>query len=125
MLDLKNGCQVATILGVVFLIAAALGFVPNPIVGAHGFFVTNHAHDMVHALAGVVLILGGKMGFGKEVLLAFGVAYILVAMLGYMTMGKNDMLFGLVRMNMADHYLHILLGVVLILAGAVVRKGKA
>jgi len=119
----KDENFVSNVLGGVFIAVAILGFLPNPIVGAHGFFVTNGVHNVVHALLGIALIAGAKAGYGKKTLLGVGIVYTVVAILGYITMGKSDMLFGLVKLNMADHYLHLLLGGVVIGAGLYV-KGK-
>jgi len=121
-LDICNGAQVASILGVVFVLVGILGFIPNPIVSPNGLFAVNVAHNIVHLLAGGVLLGVGKMGHAKEGLLAVGIVYVLVAILGYMMM--NDMLLGVVKVNMADHYLHLVLGLVIIFAGVKAKPPK-
>jgi hypothetical protein len=43
--------------------AAAVGFLPNPLLGPHGLFVADTAHNMVHLLTGVgftVVALAGS-----------------------------------------------------------------
>jgi hypothetical protein len=52
-----------------------------------------------------------------------GVVYLIVAVLGFLLAPGSGMLLGLIEANDADHWLHIVLGVVLILAG-MAGKGK-
>ena len=47
----------AVVFGIVFVIVGLLGFVGNPLVGSMGLFMTNHAHDLVHLLIGVILLI--------------------------------------------------------------------
>jgi hypothetical protein len=112
----------AQFFGYVFLVVAIIGFIPNPIVGAHAIFVTNPAHNILHGVIGLALLAAARLGHSKTTLLVVGMIYVLVAILGYMMM--HDKMFGLIKVNMADHYLHLLLGVVVIAAGAYVKEGK-
>lgn len=111
--------KLALVFGVIFVIVGILGFVPNPIVGAAGLFQTNMLHDLVHLLIGVVLVIVAlsapeKSGLWLKV---FGVVYLLLVVLGFILIPSGGMLLGLVTMNTADHWLHLVLGVVLIVAG--------
>jgi hypothetical protein len=47
----------ALVRGVVFVLAGLAGFVPNPLIGPSGIFVTNPMHDYVHIGSGVMLSL--------------------------------------------------------------------
>ncbi len=110
----------AKVFGVVFLLVGALGFVSNPIVGMMGMFHTNMAHNLVHLLIGVVLLLMAKTEEKAAMWLKIvGVVYLLVAVLGFMmtTAGGTANLLGLVEVNGADNWLHLVLGVVLFFAG--------
>lgn len=110
-----NAKTAAMVLGIVFLIAGALGFVPNPIVGENGIFLTNHTHDWVHIGTGIVILLGAYSPLGATLTLrVVGIIYAIVAVLGFVMPG--DMLLGL-AMNMADHWLHVVLAVVILYAG--------
>jgi len=91
-------------------------------VGMNGIFMTNGAHNIVHILLGIVLLGGAKMGNAQRMLLVVGVIYLIVAVLGYFTPG--NMLLGMVMVNPADHYLHLLLAVVLLGASQYVGGGK-
>lgn len=105
----------AIVLGVVFVLVGVLGFIPNPLVGETGLFATNAAHNLVHLLSGVVLLVGAfGMAKAKLALQVVGVVYGLVAILGLFS---GDMLLGIIHMNTADRWLHVLLAVVLIAAG--------
>lgn len=103
------------ILGIVFIVVGVLGFIPNPLVSPTGLFMVNTAHNIVHLASGAV-ILAGVYSFGSGLgLKIIGVVYAIVAILG-LVMG-GDMLLGMIAMNMADHWLHVALAGVLLLAG--------
>lgn len=111
--------KLAVVFGIVFVLVGVLGFVSNPLVGSMGLFQTNHLHDIVHLLVGVVLLIVAmsapeKSGLWLKI---FGVVYLLLAVLGFLLVPDGGMLLGLVTMNMADHWLHVVLGVVLLAAG--------
>ena len=48
--------QLVWIFGVVFVLVGLLGFVPNPIVGTSGIFMTNTVHDLVHLIIGLIFL---------------------------------------------------------------------
>lgn len=114
----------AIVLGVVFVLVGILGFVPNPIAGAGAIFDTNHLHDLVHLLFGIILLAVAFMAPAKSGLWLkiLGVVYLVLAVLGFLLIPSGGMLLGLVEMNTADHYLHVVLGIVLI-AAAFIGKG--
>lgn len=113
--------KLAKIFGAVFILVGILGFIPNPIVGANGFFHTNLVHDLVHVLLGLALLLMSKTGEqAAKWLKIIGVVYLLVAVLGFLMMPAMDTttsLLGLVAINGADNWLHIVLAFVLIVSG--------
>jgi hypothetical protein len=103
------------IIGVVFILVGILGFIPNPLVSPTGLFVVNGAHNIVHLISGIV-ILAGVYSFGSALALKIiGIVYAIIAILG-LVMG-GDMLLGMIAMNMADHWLHVILAIVILLAG--------
>ncbi len=111
------------IIGIVFILVGILGFIPNPLVSPTGLFMVNTLHNVVHLISGAV-ILAGVYSFGSALgLRIIGVVYAIVAILG-LVMG-GDMILGM-AMNMADHWLHVVLAVVILLAGfALPDGGKA
>jgi hypothetical protein len=111
-----NAKTAAVILGIVFLVVGVLGFFPNPLVSPTGFFVVNTAHNIVHLISGAVLLAGAYSNLGAAMALKIvGVVYALVAILGFVMDGP--MLLGMVAMNPMDHWLHVVLAVVLLGAG--------
>ena len=112
----------ALVLGVIFVLAGIAGFVPNPLVGPTGIFVTNPMHDYVHIGSGAVLVIAGLTSFAKPGLLLVGVIYAVVAVLGFVM--QEEMLFGLIHMNDADRYLHVGLALVLLAAGILLPSGN-
>ena len=111
-----NARNVAFVLGVILLIVGVLGYVRNPIVGPTGFFVTNTLHNLVHILSGILLLIGVYTALGPSLALKIlGIVYAIVAVLGFVMM-KGDMLYG-IRMNMMDHWLHVVLAIILLAAG--------
>jgi hypothetical protein len=113
----------AVIFGIVFVIVGLLGFIPNPIVGADAIFVTDAIHNVVHLLVGVVLLIAAKSASASAMWLkVFGVVYIVLFIDGLI---QQEKLLGFVTANSADTWLHLVLGVVLLLVGFVAGKSSA
>lgn len=102
-----------TILGVVFLAVGVLGFVNDPVLG---LFEVNGFHNLVHLLSGVLAL--GAVAMGEAAVRTFskifGLVYGLVAVLGFF---MESPLLGLIEVNMADNFLHIVLAVVFLYIG--------
>jgi hypothetical protein len=109
----------AMVLGLVFLIVGVLGFVPNPIVSPTGVFVVDNIHNCVHVGSGILLLIGAYASagtFGPSLALKLvGIAYAIIAIFGFVMPG--DMPFGMLAMNTADNWLHVVLAAVLLYAG--------
>ncbi len=106
----------ATIIGIVFIAVGIIGFFPNPLVSPTGLFAVNTNHNIVHILSGVVLLAGVYSALGASLALKIvGIVYGAVAVLG-LYVGPG-MLLGLVHVNAADNYLHVVLAVVILAAG--------
>lgn len=111
---------VAQLLGATFILVGLVGFIPNPLVSSEGIFVTNAMHNLVHIATGaafLAVLLPGKI---RQGIIAIGIAYAGVAVLGFMTSG--DYLLGLVHINQADRFLHVLLAAVILVAGMTARE---
>ncbi len=108
------------VLGAVFVLVGILGWIPNPIVGEEGMFVTNMLHDLVHLITGILFIVIGLVATNQVpmVFKVFGVVYLLVAVLGFM---QGDSILGLITTNTADHYLHVVLGLVILGLGFMIK----
>ena len=102
----------AMVFGAVFVLVGILGFVNNPILG---LFEVSLMHNLVHLLSGVALLAVAFVDNGKNArmgLLALGVVYALVTVLGFAMPGLVESLG--VNVNTADNFLHLLLAVVLL-----------
>ena len=117
-MNIRNVCL---IFGWTFVAVGILGFIPNPLVSADGFFVVNTPHNLVHLFTGAAFVLGAALFKDKESLVVsgIGIAYLAVAGLGFMTSG--DMLLGMVHINEADRWLHLGLAIAILLPGILLR----
>src|SRR5262245_27715863 len=104
-----------------FCAAAAVGFIPNPLLGPHGLFVADTAHNMVHLLTAVGFTVVAIAGWKASVVFmqAFGPIYLLVGVIGFLVtgLGGDGHLLGLVHINTLDNFLHMGLGAVIGVTG--------
>lgn len=115
---------VCKLLGLVFVIVGIAGFVAPTLLGAH----LNLAHNMVHIISGAIaLYFGfiGSAGAARGFCLLFGLVYLLLGVCGwFLGVGVDHMLnipnaaSPLLMLGKVDHIIHILLGVVFLLGGA-------
>ncbi len=108
---------VSLALGITFIFAGVLGFIPNPLVAPNGIFVVNAAHNFVHLLSGAAFIVGGLFTpfVARRTVQNIGVAYVLVSIIGFIITG--DTLLGLVQINVADRWLHVGLAAAILAIG--------
>lgn len=118
--------KLALLFGIILAVLGVLGFVSNPLIGANGLFETNTLHNLVHLVIGLVLIVVAYSAPEKSAmwLKVAGVVFLLLVVLGFLMAPSGGMLLGL-TMNMADHWLHLVLGVVLLVAGFSAGKSSA
>jgi hypothetical protein len=127
--------KLAAVIGVVFVLVGVLGFIPNPIVGTEGFFVTNTAHDLVHLISGLLFLGAGGIVVALAVtkpsgvplfMKIFGAVYLLIAVLGFAVLsgaGDTGSLLGFIEINAADNWLHVVLGLGILGAGFIPATG--
>lgn len=118
----------ALLFGVVFIAVGLLGFIDNPIIGDANnvIFHADTTHNMVHIVSGVLFVLvalaapAAASGF----MVVFGIVYLLLGILGLNAIGSDGMteLVGFLHVNGNDNYLHLVLGVVIALAGIITRR---
>jgi Domain of unknown function (DUF4383) len=119
-----NAKTAGIVIGAVFVVVGLLGFVPNPLVSSTGLFAINTAHNLIHLLSGAAILACAFSSIGAGIALKiFGVVYALVAVLGLIMHG--DMLLGFIRVNHADHWLHVLLAVVILAAAFMLPEQRA
>jgi hypothetical protein len=117
----------AMIFGYVFVLVGILGFFSNQIVGrAPGaLFAADTVHNLVHLVSGIIFLwvaYSAPMKAGA-VMKIFGVVYLLVALLGFLTISGTGSLLGIMLTNTADNWLHVVLGIVIL--GAGLKAGKS
>jgi hypothetical protein len=112
-----NANLLANIFGFIFLLVGVAGFVPNPLVSETGVFRVNEAHNLIHIVTGVLLFAGAYFNAAAWTIRGVALLYAVVAIIGFVI--PDNMLFGVVAMNMADRWLHVALAAVLLLVGFV------
>ncbi len=101
-------------LGVVFLLAGAAGFVDPNLLGLH----LTPIHNVIHIVSGLLLLYCGCAGSAaaaRGLSLAFGSAYFLLGLLGFVAPGVVGSLLGHgpgldARSLLPDNVLHLALG---------------
>jgi hypothetical protein len=105
----------AIVLGIIFVVVGLLGFFNNPVLG---LFQVNTAHNLVHLISGIVLLAGAYSSLGSGLALKIiGIVYAIVAILGFFLVSADGLLLGFIAMNPADQWLHVVLAVVILIAG--------
>jgi hypothetical protein len=104
----------ATVFGAVYLLVGILGFfVAQKFTGGSPddkliLFPVNHLHNIVHLAIGAAWLASARsFATAKQVTLAIGVVYLLVAALGFIA---QDFMEDLLNIDMADNFLHLVTG---------------
>ena len=119
--------RVAQVFGIVFLLLALAGFLfagtsmdPHALTAprALGLFPVNTLHNLVHLVFGAWgLLASRRVGASKNYAQVAGVAFILLALLGFLAPDG----FGLLPLGGNDVLLHAVLGIPLAIVGFTVR----
>jgi len=129
---------ICKILGVVLLLVGILGFTHVlDSLGAH----LNPAHNAVHIVSGIIALYFGFAGSAsgaRTFCLLFGVVYLLLGIVGFvlgkpavptmagMVMPSDPKLWkvlpGTLELGRMDHIVHVLLGLVFLIGGALGRR---
>lgn len=116
----------ALVFGAVYVLVGILGFISDPILG---IFNVNPLHNIVHlAIGGALLFASKDHATAKTVSLIVGVAYLLVAVLGFVAQDFMEDLLDITDNSegMADNILHLVSGAAAVYfgtAGAQTRTG--
>src|SRR3989344_6582047 len=112
----------ALVFGVIFVLAGILGFIPNPILGEGAYFHADGIHSVIHLIIGIVLLVAGSKsdaGAAKTIKV-IAIIYLLLAIVGFIQLGaagNEGMLLGIAGSNSADNWFHLVVAVVMLLAG--------
>lgn len=118
-----SGKNIAMVFGVILIILGLLGFVGGAgIVGEGGLFSTDRTHDVVHLITGLILLFVALKSAGAvgTTLKVFGVIYLIVTILGFM----SGSVLGLFDASTADNVLHLIVAVVFLWAGFMGSKSN-
>ena len=134
MMDRTPVQNVARLLGIVFLLVGILGFVPGITTNLYdgldfagdgseaellGIFQVSVLHNIIHLLFGVAgLALANTASGARTYLIGGGALYLVLWLLGLI--GGLDW----VPTNIADDWLHLVLGVVMVGAGVVLTRDQ-
>lgn len=117
---------VCKILGVVFLLVGVCGFAAPSLLGAH----LTPPHNLVHIVSGVVALyfgFAGSLSGARGFCLIFGLVYLALGLFG-LAMGDPAMdrmwHVGPLDLGLADHGIHVLLGVAFLAGGLFTKKGS-
>jgi uncharacterized membrane protein HdeD (DUF308 family) len=109
-------------LGIVFLIVGLLGFIFPKLLGMH----LSGIHNIIHLISAALALYFGfaaSPSAARAFSLIFGVIYLLIGALGFITPGPVIELLqarhapGGLRSLTADNIVHLLLGAIFIIAG--------
>ena len=107
---------VARVIGAVLTVVGLVGFFSGSILLGFGI---NALHNIVHLVSGLLGLWASYSGWSRSYNQIFGIVYLVVTVLGFIASGFMN---SLLNANMADHFLHLVLGVVLGYVGFMVRE---
>jgi len=116
--------KLAKVFGIIFILVGLLGFIGNPVIGEMGFFHSDMIHNLIHIVSGLILLLAAAKGAASMWLKILGIIYLLVAVLGFMMIDSTGMAYvlGIISVNSADNWLHLVLGLIFVWAGMSGKK---
>jgi ABC-type Mn2+/Zn2+ transport system permease subunit len=120
----KVAKTLARVIGVILILLAIVAFLPNPVIGAEGYFRTNAALNAVIAALGFLLLLSTTKGEETAASGLYMVAMLALsfALVGHIQMSENPSggeakLFDLLVCNYEDVWLMAGMAVVMIISG--------
>lgn len=112
---------IATLLGIVFILAGLVGFVAPNLLGAH----LSPAHNVVHLVSGAIALylgLAGSASRARMFCLIFGTVYLLLGVAGLVAGTGSERMFtvipGALELGTVDHMIHVVLGLIFLGGGA-------
>jgi len=114
------------VFGWIFLVLGILGFFSNPIIGSStsAWFHADLNHNLVHLITGLIMLWVAYKASAKVgvTLKTFGWIYLVVAILGFLLVSGTGTLLGLVEVDGAGNWLHLIFGVILLWVA--MKRGK-
>jgi len=126
--------NVATLVGIVFILVGICGFLAPGLLGTH----LTLAHNLIHLISGAISLYFGMKGTLAQARLfciVFGIVYGLLGVVGMVAGTAGDpsvphlahdshllrLLPGTLEFGTMDHYIHILLGVIYLIGGLMTK----
>ena len=113
----------ATVVGAVLTIAGIIGFFyssdfgsPGNVDEVLGILDVNGWHNVFHLVSGLLGLAAAGYA-ARTYALGLGLLYVVLAIWGFI-IGSGDSILGIVPINTEDNFLHLILGVVGLAAGA-------
>ena len=101
-------------LGAILVLLGLIGFVNNPIFGIFG---VDALHNLVHLVAGILLLVATSKGEGsmRSMAMILGIVVASVTILGFLV--GDGKILGLIATNNASNTLHLVVAVLLLFVG--------
>lgn len=103
-----------------FIVLGLVGYTNSPLIGLDGLFYSDNIHNTAHVVVGLmILYFTLKTSVVSFVLKLVGVFYLSIAVLGLLSISEDGIgiVFGFISVNQADNWLHVILGIILLLGG--------
>ncbi len=117
----------AWVFGVIFILAAVLGFVGTSLVGTTGYFAANAALNVVNLIMGLALIIAAMTAEVPSIgttLRTIGAIAVVLGLLG-LIVGSSGMILGFLLANMADVALYLIAGIVMLLVPGIAHETRS
>jgi hypothetical protein len=112
--------NIATVLGVIFILVGLLGFAVPDLMGMH----LSAAHNVIHLISGALALyfgLAATDAAAKVFCICFGAIYALLGLVGFVGGGGPEasltVIQGHLVLSRMDHIVHIILGAVFLFGG--------
>ncbi|PPF79339.1 DUF4383 domain-containing protein [Subtercola sp. Z020] len=130
---------VALVVGIVFLLVGVAGFIPGLTTDMSGMDMAGHTsdsmlmglfqvsvlHNIVHLLFGIAGVLFSRTARAARNYLVWGGVIYLVLWIYGLIVGNDDRAANFVPLNTADNWLHLFLGVGMLLLGLLLPRAVA
>lgn len=116
----------AILFGIIFIFVGVCGFLPAFYINdlLFGFFMVNFVHNVIHLGSGVLAIMAATSYYYSRLYFqVLGVVYGIVAILGFVFEGNLSFL--MLRFNIADNILHLVIAIVALYIGFYSEKRLA
>jgi hypothetical protein len=124
--------RVAMIVGIVFLVIGVLGFIPgitttdaDGMKKLLGLFMVDGVHNAVHLLSGLAFVIAARNeAWSRLAFQVMTVVYGLVTIIGFIV-GSGGEVLGLIPVNTADNFLHLVLTLAFLYYGFVAKAPRS